>query len=1268
MQQILDQLSHLRTRSRTLLIIRGAAVILAITMGLLLVMGALDWLVRFPAGLRLIFLIAGMAGLAWLIWTAFLPALRFAPTLTDLALRLERITPALSGRLASSVEFARDATFTENDLAQRSMNDTQTRALGIDFDDAITPTQTRRGVLMLSGVAAFVVLLLILSPATASTGLQRLLLPLGGAQWPARTAVESRMQSVTVHARGEAIPLRARGVKAPRGKVDDMTITAHYRLSGEGINSDWRELVLASQGGGEYESLVDTNAEEIEFYFASDDDRTDRQSIALEPPPAVASATLEAAPPAYASGLVPDKTIALGPGLDERAITPVPLLAGSTAQLTLQFNKLLPKPNDNVEDVNAWLTETLGWDAASTTSVEATWPSPDQLRLRFTLAETLTLSLHLTDENGLHNNQDIAYRIDVAEDREPGVTILKPESDQSVLRTAVVPLTADARDDVAVIAVALVATRGLEGSAQQPELLWTHNQTMLSTTATVETTLELETLDVKEGDVIEVRAFAEDNYRSDDGTMHDPAMSPARRLRIISERDFGESLFQELKALRENAIRLEARQGELQDDVIDDGVQPGIGRAQERIGERLGEQIEGIQRLIDRAQMNQFEDNQLDALIDQADDLLRHAGDASNRAVAEIAARQQQSQSQPNSDAQGNAQSDPQQQPGADAQEQQPQDDPSNPEAGDPRAPGANPADQAQQPDDDQPNADQPDDPATDDEAADPLDDLEVRTANEEDRPIVDAQQEVRDELRDLIESLDRNEDTWVMNQRIKDLLDAQTDVQAQTQQLAGQTTGRPLSELEQAELSELDRIRQRQEELADQLRELIDDLRDRADAMEEVDPQSAQAQRQAADTAEQSQTDRTMEDAAQAAANNQLQNAQRNQQQARQDLERMQESLDRKRAQAQELQRRLESLIESIKQLVRVQEAEVDALLRAHEAGNYTGRDQAMIRLSQNTQAVSTDARAAGQEAARIARALDRAADAQGEAIGFIRQNPVAADQADAAEARSLEMLKEALALAEELEQQVQEDLVQQQREELVQAYRDLAERELALRAKSQALQEQGELDRRALVEARQLGNEQEDIRTAMADIAARTSEVAESIVFSHVHEMVDEWSLDVSERLREGDVQVATTDRQRSIAASLSRLAQALEQEMQEPDPFEEGNQESNDGGGGGNGQDQQQPLVPPIAELRLLRGLQEGVYEDTRDVDDRSDLDDAARRQRLRELGRQQNDLLDLGQQMLEALQEQMGQGPGGGGGGENLRDQQQPDGNGEQQPQE
>jgi hypothetical protein len=506
--------------------------------------------------------------------------------------------------------------------------------------------------------------------------------------------------------------------------------------------------------------------------------------------------------------------------------------------------------------------------------------------------------------------------------------------------------------------------------------------------------------------------------------------------------------------------------------------------------------------------------------------------------------------------------------------------------------------------------------------------------ASPEDEPIVEAQQEVRDELTDLIKLLDRDEDTWVARRQLEDLMNEQAGLAGETAELGEQTVGKSRSDLSQQELSDLDRIAQKQRDLRDKARQMIDDLRKRADALKSTDPQSAQGMRDAADRAEQQQLDRDMQDAADRIDQNQMRTASARQQSSQETMQRMLNDIQNtKRAQAQELIRRLASLIESIQRLVTVQENELIALDRGRAADSFSGLDRSMIRLTQNTQAVENEARTAGQEARRVARSLGRASDSQGAAVTALRAQPIGVDAAETAENRSLELLKEALESAKEAQEDTQEQEMRRRREELIEAYRGLAERQVAVRGETLPLIEVAELDRRQLVEARRLGAVQDQIRAGLAELRQVTAEIMDSPVFMHVHRLVEDRSLTISESLQAGDVTAEVTDRQQFIAEGVGQLIKALEETLAPPDEFAKDQNQDGDGAQGGG--QQQEQLIPPITQIKLLRGVQELIYTQTQSADSRAGENAAAKRERLRDIAQQQRELMDLGQRMLDEL---------------------------------
>jgi hypothetical protein len=997
MRQIISELEKVRRRSRAMLLTQRLTILIAWIAGIVLGLVALDYLLRLPGTARLVLLLAGLGALGYAVWTYVRPAVRFRPGLTQLALRAEGAFPAVEGRLASSVEFAVEGLDKNNSLAARSIKETERRLSGEALTRVISGERTWRATGAMVGVLAVVATVSILDRAAAQTGLVRLFAPYGATTWPARTGVESLMHEVLgdrwVHPRGQSLLLKAQVTKGQPHHVG-----ARYRLRIDDRYGPWQRIVLTHQGEGIHERLVDTTAETIDLYFETEDARTQREEILLAPPPAVHRAALAVTPPSYAASWFPAAEADLGTGLDERALTDTPALVGSDVTLSLELNKPIPAPAD-VE----WIRRTLGWDDGDPPACTVDQRDPRRWTLRWRLAQTRTLNLRLVDEYGLENTEPIAYRIEAVEDRLPGVTIMEPEADEPALATAVVPLKAEARDDVAVAVTGLEASLGHE----DPELpsappLWETSEWAHSATAELAGELDLASLDLVEGDVVLVHGTAEDVFELD-GLRHPRVRSPARRLRIISELDMARRFRRELGAVRQNAIRIETRQAELEDDVIDSGPQPGIERAQAQIGERVATQRRVIDRIVQRMQMNRLDDEQLATLVQQSGELLDFAGRAANRAVEAIEQRQAEMQTQ------------------------------------DPGRSTEGGEGERSSPVETEANAVTPEGPNGD------FDDLEIRDPAEEDRVIVEAQEEVRQELTDLIMLLDRDEDTWVAMRRLEELLDAQTELEAEAAAVGRRTLGRSWEELTSGEQSDLDRMARRQSDLADQGRQLIDDLRRRADELEEVDPLGASSMRGAADSGERRELSRDMENASERVAQNQLRTARTAQQAARRTLQQMLQNMrETSRANAQELLRRLASLIESIERLITVQENELAALERAIDGGDFTGRDRAMIRLNQNTQNVAEEARTAGQESRRIARVLDRAADAQGAAVVALRAFPVKDEDSLAAENRSLELLREARDLAEELEQAVEQRELMRRRSELIAAYRAFAERQI--------------------------------------------------------------------------------------------------------------------------------------------------------------------------------------------------------------------------------
>ena len=213
MHEVITQLERLRRRSRALLIAQRLFVVLSWILGATLGVVLLDYSLHLPAGVRLILLLGGLAGLAWSVARYLLPSATFMPDLVQLALRVEQWLPALSGRLASSVEFAQTGVVHTNPLAARSVRETQRRLAGRSILAVIDGRRTWRSIAIMVGLSVIAAALAVSYPDFARIGIGRVFLPVSATSWPARTGVGSLMHQVVggedVYPRGRVMPLRA---------------------------------------------------------------------------------------------------------------------------------------------------------------------------------------------------------------------------------------------------------------------------------------------------------------------------------------------------------------------------------------------------------------------------------------------------------------------------------------------------------------------------------------------------------------------------------------------------------------------------------------------------------------------------------------------------------------------------------------------------------------------------------------------------------------------------------------------------------------------------------------------------------------------------------------------------------------------------------------------------------------------------------------------------------------------------------------------------
>lgn len=1247
MKHIARQLERVRRTSRLLLLLRRASQWVAVLVPVALGLGVLDYLLRLPGMMRLgLGLIVLGVALAWLA-TRLARAYRFWPSIPELALRAERLYPQLAGSLASAVAFSSSAIDFEEPrahtntatMARRAVDDAASKVGQVDLNRLIKTKPTLKAALVALLTLAVLGMVAGTAPTATSTAAQRWLLPLGDAQWPYRQGIES-LTDDTVRPVDGKVRLRA---KVTRGYAERMKMTIAYRVvEWDGTAGDWQRVRVAEQRSsvvagerGVFETLVDVPAPvarslmsgkqqgaTLEYRFEAGDFTTDTAELTLAARPEVVSVVATITPPAYAQGILSEQTVPMHEQQDRVATASA--YVGSQVELGVTFNK--PVPAEAAQRVAANALRPIDDPAAG--AAPPRWQHADaRLHIDATgdaTGLTITLdgikaqaemSFALTDAYGLTStDSDRQYRLQVINDEAPVVVLLEPMVDESVLPTATVALQAIAEDDIAMQALLLEVVApdraNTDPDAEQLATRVLDDAGLLSTgrfgTLELQHTVDLGTLGLIPGDEVLVTAVGQDIYELE-GQRHTPARSATRRLRVITEQELAEQVRRVLRGVRDTAQSLERSQRILSQRNRD-GSDPAETAAQQgEVTGRVAAQREQVDALRDRLERNGAQDmGPLQDLLEQADRLLEDAQEASGTAQDAL----QQAEEARQRDAQAQQQQDAAQQAG-DTEQAQAQ---------------AQAAAQAQ------------------------------TEQGEQQQQAGEAQEQVQRDLSSLVAALDMGESIGEVESALADLQRDAQRVAEETQELLPRTIGRDREDLPQELQDQLDRNAADQRAIGERAEALLDQMRSTAQQIAEQGEQqgatpqqraAAQTMQEAAAVGERQGLEENTQQAAEELEDNQVAEAATRQQQAQSTLEQMLAEMGKQQQrQQEELRRLLQELAQKVQKLIDDQQAEL-ARVQQVQPGGLAALEPALVQLRRRAMLVEEEAMASAETGAAGA-ALGKAVASQARAVRAMRSND--ADGADAEESQSLGHLQEALALLNEAEQQQQQDQQRAERAALRQAYYDLAEKQEALRDAVGQHERDAPYGRRDWRQVNQLHADalggdafdaaQDTVRTAAQALG---EQAGEAMVYQSLHRRIDQAADRAHSRLRERRADALVVGEQTRVALMLRAMGDALD-DAGNPDKFEREQQQQQQGGGEGGGQGEPPPLVPDLAEIKLLREVQIDLRRQTEMIDRLSgQLTPEELQQRLRDLSSQQQELSELGEQLIEKLQAMMGDGP-------------------------
>jgi hypothetical protein len=496
-------------------------------------------------------------------------------------------------------------------------------------------------------------------------------------------------------------------------------------------------------------------------------------------------------------------------------------------------------------------------------------------------------------------------------------------------------------------------------------------------------------------------------------------------------------------------------------------------------------------------------------------------------------------------------------------------------------------------------------------------------------------QDQVIASLEQMLAQLSRWDNYRRFHREIGQLLREQEELSRRGTELGRRTLTKDVKNLPPQEMADLKIAAQQQLEMARRLDHIQQDMDETASQLRESDPMAAETLSDALHRARQLTITGQMRSAADALESNRMGQAMDRQKQVVQNLQEILDILANRRE--PELTRLVKKLREAEADLAQMARQEEGLRKRMEEAQATSDPQQQRRQLEQ----LSRQQEKLQEEAQRMARRLERlsahaAAKSTGRAADKMNQASQAAGQgrAGGAAAKASEAQKSLQNAARQLAQQRREAQVQlamEQMARLQDVLRQARERQEKLIAETRRIdqlqQNQGRLTRDQAATVRDLAREQGSLQSETAELAQKLvgAEVFHLALSAAADEMGKAAGL-----LGQRQTGAGTQQAEQNALSRLDQLLKALEPEKPNK-PAEK------TGGGGQGGQGGQPPGgVHALAELKLVKLMQEELNRRTRELEKAfgraGAMSEEARRQYIR-LGEEQGQLASLLLQLIK-----------------------------------
>ncbi|MGY8768801.1 MAG: DUF4175 family protein [Pirellulales bacterium] len=1116
---------------------------LSLLIGLLLLIGLCDYVIHSEdTGTRWFLSLLFFVSTVLLFNKMVLPYWRWKPSDIEISQRIEKFFPQLKDRLSSCLAFLSqaddDPTAGSSTLRRSVIAETTALIQEVDIDAAFNRSFSNKTWATLVGAVILVCVLGISAPNYLATSTSRILAPFAEISWP-RVNHLAFVETPDQVARGSYVLL---DVIDENGELPQSV----YLEISSGSNFNSKEMQL-DYSTNQMIYRIDNITQDLSYRaIGGDDDTMAWSQLVVVDPPKLQQVNIQLSPPKYTQGETIDSP---------RAII---ALEGTTVQIHATVDRPISKAQAVYETSEGKQSIALAVNAdgmsASSTTIES--------ETQFVLSQSGTYWLELETAGGLLRKEKQRSEVRVTADKPPAITWIVPNENLFLTPEAEIELKAQVIDDFGTEKVDLQFLRS-DQTEQGTALvsLYKDSEETLDIETTNKTSIEIhhpwdlsKLENLVPGVTLSLTLIAND-YRPQ------VANSLPRRITIIGQ----EQLDQRLAAMRQKLIakisesiasqqdaRTQAKSAEIslaESEKVDSNDLSHLQNAeftQRRVRQHLEESannaIGQVDEILKQMKINKVTDpattTQLESLKNKIRQITKNQLPGIEQALEETKRELNQA---------------------VRSQEAEPQSSKT----------------------DQQKNKDA------------------IREKVEE---IGQQQENTVEKLDELVRSLSQWDTYRRFAGEIRNIKQRQEDIAERTRQQYQETLGKDLESLTPDQQSELKQLSETQAELSRRLDRVQSRMREMKEDLDEEEPLASETLDDAINENRKAATSQQMREASKAIKQNQLGQSAQAQQQVAKSLQEVLDVLDnRKENRLKQLSKKLEEAKNELDEIVQKQKGLNEKTKQASQISDEMERGRELQKLSEQQKQLQ-------KETERLARKLERlkankAANSLKSGAQKLQEASDNAQQDDAQQtledqAQAEQDLEQAQQELGEQQKKFEQDLAQEQMARLKQSIEAMVIQQRQITEKLARLSE-------VVLKDEPLTLPQQDVVEMISiqqqTLEQETRDFAETISKAEVFFLSLVTSADLMREIsRNLDIGVIDAETQAFSQEALERLEQLLAALAEDKDEkqSEPQNEKPKEGQGDEqqNQQQQNQDSIGQMAQIKLLKSMQESVNQQT------------------------------------------------------------------------